>query len=104
MFDLKVHEYKSVKDPVTGTVSTKLVRTRPYIRLKEQGDTNAPANSPIFIQDGKFFYEGGQEVDEHPAWLSDALAKLSPKARTEVGLERSISEQELEGSSKKKGR
>ena len=75
--DYRVHQYKMVKG------EPELQRVLPYIRVSGPGD--AP---PIFIQGGKFFYAGGDEIKpkELPEWSKDALAALTPEAKAEVGL------------------
>ena len=52
------------------------------MRLTEGGDP------PIFLQDGKAWSEGGDDPIERaalPLWFDGAVARLSVKARQEVG-------------------
>jgi hypothetical protein len=72
---LKTHDVTVNKatGEATGT------RVTPYIRLC-QGD-----GPPIFLQNGGYFYEGGEEVpkDKHPDWLEElqeACSRESLKA------------------------
>jgi hypothetical protein len=50
-------------------------RVTPYIRLC-QGD-----GPPIFLQNGTYFYEGGEEVPKGdlPDWLEELQGKCSPE-------------------------
>lgn len=70
----KVHNY--VLEP--GGMTVKLVSTNPYIRFSTEQGT-------IFLQAGRFFYEGGEEVDKLPTWLDRELEKANPKALKECG-------------------
>jgi hypothetical protein len=73
-----VHVYEKV--PGT-TNETRLVKTNPYVRIGMKDHT------PIFIQGGRFYSEGGPEVTEFPVGFDAELAKLSPRVRAEVGLQ-----------------
>ena len=75
----KVHEYTTGKKG-----EPKMLRVRPAVRLRK-GDS-----PPIFVQDGKFWYEGGEEEipqDELPEWVAGQLDLMSADARREVGLD-----------------
>jgi hypothetical protein len=73
-----VHVYERVK----GTTNQmRLVRTNPYVRI--MGDKFV---APIFVQGGRFYSEGGAEVEEFPPNFQEELAKLSPEIKAEVGL------------------
>jgi hypothetical protein len=79
-FTLKVHDYKRRRD---GNQAV-LVRVQPYVRLK-----NGEESPPIFVQSGKFWAEGGDEIDEDdlPDWVAGEIAKMSKTAKREAGLE-----------------
>jgi len=59
-----------------------VVRSSPYIRLNAEGE------SPIYIQNGGFYFAGGQSVKfaDLPDWAGDEIAKMTPEAKREVGL------------------
>lgn len=60
-----------------------LTRSQPYIRLRSGEE------APIFIQSGKFWYEGqGDPIPEKemPKWVAIELKKVSEEAKREVGL------------------
>lgn len=73
----QVHEYKKVPN----SSEVRLVRERPYVRLNGVG-----ATSPIFVQGGKLYYEGGGEVVKVPEWFWLEAEKVSPLMRKSVGL------------------
>lgn len=71
----KVHHY--VKIP--GENAVKLIGTHPYIRFASEGQ------GVVFLQDGQFWYEGGQVLTDRPAWLREQIRKASPVALHEAG-------------------
>lgn len=75
--NLKTHEVTVNKS--TGEAIG--VRVTPYIRLCD-GD-----GPPIFLQNGSYFYEGGEEVpkDQHPDWLEELQDKVGPEALKAAG-------------------
>lgn len=75
--NLQPHTFRKAKGG--GQV---LTRTVPYIRLR------VGEEPPIFIQGGKFFYEGGSALAEKdiPKWVAGELKKISEQAKREVGL------------------
>lgn len=83
----KVHHYQRIP----GTTMARLVKVTPYIRLShatvdEKGGTQA--TPPVFLQDGQAWSEGGDApipTHELPAWVSEALGRLTVQARQEVG-------------------
>lgn len=71
-----------VFEKVPGTThEMRLIATNPYVRIMGQ---DWPA--PVYVQGGKFYGEGGPELDALPAGLEAELDKLSPAVRAEVGL------------------
>lgn len=76
---LKPHEYR--RDSNGNAILTKL---NPYIRIRQLGGDEPP----IFIQGGQFMYEDSTVIpkDKLPSWAVEELAKLTPKAKKEVGL------------------
>lgn len=78
---LKVHDYKRKK----GGNQAVLLSVTPYVRLKAGYD-----QPPVFVQGGKFFAEGGEELadDELPDWLDAEIKKMSESAKREAGLEK----------------
>ena len=77
---LKPHEYR--RDPNSGVAV--LTKLNPYIRIRSIGGDEPP----IFIQGGQFMYEDSTVIpkDKLPAWAVEELAKITPKAKKEVGL------------------
>lgn len=73
----RVHHY--VKEP--GGNSVKLIKTNPYMRFSRDGE------GTVFLQSGRFYYEGGEELTEVTAWLADELRKANPKVLRECGYE-----------------
>jgi len=75
--NLKTHEVTVNK--ATGEATG--VRVTPYIRLCE-GD-----GPPIFLQNGGYFYEGGEEVPDKdvPDWLEELQGKCKPEALKACG-------------------
>lgn len=59
---------------------SRLVSVNPYICLSGEN-----AESPVFIQGGKVYYAGGDEVKKLPVWFAEEVAKCSPEALAEVG-------------------
>jgi hypothetical protein len=57
------------------------IRVTPYIRLCE-GD-----GPPVFLQNGGFFYEGGEEVPKGkvPDFVFDLMKKCDPEALKACG-------------------
>ncbi len=76
-FSLKTHEF------VARAGVSVLDRVNPYIRLSE-GHT-----PPIFAQAGRFFYEGGQVIEEAelPEWFTTQWASVNPEVKEEAGFE-----------------
>lgn len=76
----KVHEYVRVP----GTQEVRLIKTRPYSRLRS-GDT-----PPIFVQEGKFYSEAGDEYPREavPAWVRGQLMIKNDQGLAEIGLMR----------------
>lgn len=73
----KVHHY--VKEP--GGNSVRLHSTTPYVRLYRLGET------PVFLQGGEFYYEGGEVVERPLApWLLAELQNTHPRTLRECGL------------------
>lgn len=66
--DLKTHHVDVNKQG--EAIST---RVTPYIRLMQGG------GPPIFLQDGRFFYEGGKEVPDKdlPDWVEEQMESCS---------------------------
>lgn len=73
--DLQVHKYEKVP----GTQTTRLAKVTPYLRITRDG------HPPLYLQGGKAFGEGGAEIETLPIWFDEELAKVSPKAREEIG-------------------
>ena len=73
----RVHEYEKVP----GTQTMRLVRTNPATRICVQGQ------SPIYVQHGVLFYEGGERVPTPaPAWFVEEVKKLSSQEYANTGL------------------
>lgn len=75
---LKTHDVTVNKQgEATGT------RVTPYIRLCE-GD-----GPPIFLQNGRYFYEGGEEVPskDMPDWVEVMQDKCSPAVLKACGFD-----------------
>lgn len=73
--DLRVHHWK--RDKRNRAVLTK---TRPYIRLRN-GDSPA-----VFIQEGRYYTDNGEEMKKIPSWVADHLKGVSDIVKREVGL------------------
>jgi hypothetical protein len=67
---------------VPNTTAVELAGLAPALRL--QAGKGEP---PVFIQHGKLWAEGGQELATPPAWFWDEAAKVSPDAAAECGLD-----------------
>lgn len=82
----KVHDYVVNKKDH----SAKIIQVRPAMRLHQgtraEGEEPDP---PVFIQDGRFWSEGGDELgpEELPAWVETMLKKANPVALHEAGLD-----------------
>jgi hypothetical protein len=79
-FSLKTHIPKRGADG-----ESKIARYVPYTRIRGEG-----ADGPLFIQGGYFYTEGGQHIKaaDLPDWVEDEVAKLTPAAKRECGLEK----------------
>ena len=74
---LRVHETRRIP----GTTQTRLVRTLPYLRFSHQGE------SPVFAQDGQFYYEAVPDaIKDVPPWVQELVDRLTPLARLKVGI------------------
>jgi hypothetical protein len=73
-FTLRVHEYGKVD----GSPFTKIIKSSHYIRMSAYG------NPPIYIQGGRLYSEGGDEVKNPPSWFWEEVKKLTDKALEEV--------------------
>lgn len=73
----KVHQFEKVKDKNEW----RLVKTLPYVRLRGNGWA-----SPLFIQEGKVYSEGGDEATDLPSDFWDEAKKVSLEVRRECGL------------------
>ena len=74
-FTMHVHQ----RDPKD---SSRIIKVKPYARFNKQGET------PVFIQDGRFYTEGGKHINqpkEDRRWAFDAAEELSDKVKKEVG-------------------
>lgn len=71
---LRVHDWKQVGD---GDV--RIVSTKPFIRLFAQ------PGPPVFLQNGRVYYENGKPPEKLPAWFEDELAKCGKRALADVG-------------------
>lgn len=60
MFDLKVHHYQMVTDEKTKQKVERLVKYTPW-KLFQTRD-----QPQIFLQEGRFFYENGEEISDVP--------------------------------------
>jgi len=67
----------------TNEAGSSLSQVDPYVRLSNGSLT-------LFIQNGTVYSEDGKRVKEAnlPEWWDEELEKLSPEARTAVGLDR----------------
>lgn len=79
-FTLKVHEYGKIPN----SPFMKIVRARHYLRISSDG------NAPIYLQDGKFWSEGGQPLaaDTLPGWFWEQVDKVSDEALRSVRFDR----------------
>lgn len=71
--------------PKKGDGEGKIARYTPYVRIRGEG-----ADGPLFIQGGYFYTEGGQHIKQAdlPDWVDDEVAKMTPAAKRECGLEK----------------
>jgi hypothetical protein len=78
----KVHEYSRINDGSRAT----LTRVNPYIVMSRG---NGEGSVRVFIQGGQFYHEKGEEFskDALPPWVNDEIAKMTPAARKEAGLQ-----------------
>jgi hypothetical protein len=82
---LKTHEYKKSRN------GSSIARINPYVRLKastKNEDGEWEDHAPVFIQNGLYFSEGGEEITakDLPKWIAAEVAKLSETVKREVGL------------------
>ena len=73
-FTLKPHEWQRTKK---GTAV--LVRSNPYIRLR-QGD-----DAPIYAQGGKFYTDNGEVIEKVPPWVFQQMKTLTSEVKKEAG-------------------
>ena len=74
-FSLTTHIYSR-----KGGQAPVLTGVTPYVRLCKAGET------PIFVQDGGFYSEGGEKLEPVPDWVWEEAAKLSEASLKEVKL------------------
>jgi hypothetical protein len=67
-------------EKVPGTETFRLVKVHPTVGLGRQGEP------PIWVQDGKVYYEGGEEVHNPPEWFWEEVRKMDPERRRYLGL------------------
>jgi hypothetical protein len=81
MLSLKVHTFAKATDGGHEVLS----QISPYAVLSRQTEGGSIR---VFIQGGAFYHEGGPAYKESelPPWLHEEIAKMTPKARAEVGL------------------
>jgi hypothetical protein len=81
-FQLRVHRYEEDRDGGTRT----LIEYTPFLRLGAPS-SSGHSGEVVYLQRGHVYGEGGDvyEVEDLPAWFSDALGALTPKARQDVG-------------------
>lgn len=72
----KVHVYERIP----GTTDVRMTGLHPYMRFCIEDEP------PVFVQDGRFYYAGGEEVNTVPEWVTAEVEKLSPSMRDEIGL------------------
>ena len=72
----QVHKYEKID----GTTEMRLTEVHPATCFTE-GD-----NPDIWVQDGKIYYDGGQEVTEIPEWFWAMVRNLSPEQRKRLKL------------------
>lgn len=73
-FTMRVHQ-RDAKDPANFT---KII---PYMRFTKKGET------PIFLQNGKFYWENGKHINDmtgENSWAFEGAEALSVKAKKEV--------------------
>jgi len=79
----KIQEYAKITDggPLV------LTRVRPCTRITRREEGVDPIY--VFIQGGTYYSEDGKVIPTGmlPAWLDDEIAKMTPAARKEVGLQ-----------------
>lgn len=78
---LRPHDWKRNKKG-----NSILVRTSAYVRLHQSGE---PA---IFVQGGRYFTDGGEEVMKAPPWVLEQIKTLTDTVKKEVGLVGSVSD------------
>lgn len=76
-FTLNVHEMKSV-----GMSRVVIGASKPYVRIKAGGNESPP----VYLQEGKIYYEDGTEVKDLPEWFEDEFKKVSPAMLKNVGM------------------
>jgi hypothetical protein len=74
-FSLTVHHFR--RDPRTN--HRVLIKTTPYIAISS-------AEGRLFVQTGKVWSEGGQEITDPPVWFWEGWAKIRPERRKQFGL------------------
>lgn len=65
-----------------------LTRLDPVIRLSKR-EADSEDTTYVFIQHGEFYTEDTKVIpkDRLPPWLDEQIAKLTPEARAECGLQ-----------------
>lgn len=74
-FGLTVHHFR--RDNRTG--HRVLTKVTPYIAI-------ATREGRLYVQNGKVWSEGGEEVPTPPAWFWDEWRKIRPERRAQFGL------------------
>lgn len=81
--NLKPHDYKRRQNSNQAV----LIKLTPYTRLSYSKTGNPEDAEIVFIQEGKFFDQGGKPlVDDPPTWVADQIKNMSAAQKREVGL------------------
>jgi hypothetical protein len=80
---LTPHQYKRRQNSNQAV----LIKLNPYARLS-YSKTKDPADTEVvFVQEGKFYDEGGKLLqDDPPTWVADEVKRMSAHQKREVGL------------------
>lgn len=74
-FSLTVHHFR--RDPRTN--HRVLTKVTPYIAIGTRAGR-------LYVQAGKVWSEGGQEIEQPPEWFWEEWAKISPERQKLFGL------------------
>ena len=82
-FTLSPHEHKQkAGDKFNAGERHRSLQVRHYVRIQLEG------SPPVFIQDGKYFWEGGEVIKpkDMPKGIQVEVDNMTEQARRDVGL------------------